>query len=139
MAIMGEPDGELEDLLAEVREVQDSVRRVVRAGVRGGDVFAAGQTAVASSRSSQWLTFVAHGMGLVSHEAPRLTARGPIPYPADDADAALEAGMVLSVETTLAHPRRGFIKLEDTVAVTSDGSEGFGDTGRGWNRTRPAA
>jgi Xaa-Pro aminopeptidase len=136
MAIMGEPDGELEDLLAEVREIQDSVRRMVRAGVRGGDVFAAGQTAIASSPSSKWLTFVAHGMGLVSHEAPRLTARGPIPYPADDADAAFEAGMVLSVETTLAHPRRGFIKLEDTVAVTADGSEGFGDAGRDWNRAR---
>ena len=25
------------------------------------------------------------------------------------------------------HPRRGFIKLEDTVAVTADGFELFGD------------
>jgi hypothetical protein len=33
----------------------------------------------------------------------------------------------------MAHPKRGFIKLEDTVAVTDDGYEGFGDTGRGWN------
>ena len=29
--------------------------------------------------------FLAHGMGLVSHEAPRLTATGPVPY--DDYDA----------------------------------------------------
>ena len=42
--------------------------------------------------------------------------------------------MVLSIETTLLHPRRGFIKLEDTVAVTEQGCEGFGDRGRGWNR-----
>jgi Xaa-Pro aminopeptidase len=28
----------------------------------------------------------------------------------------LKSSMVLSVETTLQHPRRGFIKLEDTVA-----------------------
>ena len=56
------------------------------------------------------------------------------PYPADDADRPLRSGMVLSVETTLLHPRRGFIKLEDTVAVTGDGCEGFGDGGRGWNR-----
>ncbi len=42
--------------------------------------------------------------------------------------------MVLSIETTLKHPSRGFIKLEDTVAVTADGWEGFGDRGRGWNR-----
>ena len=57
-------------------------------------------------------------MGLVSHEAPRLTNRGPVPYDADDADRPLEAGMVVSVETTLLHPTRGFIKLEDTVVVT---------------------
>jgi Xaa-Pro aminopeptidase len=42
--------------------------------------------------------------------------------------------MVLSVETTMMHPRRGFIKLEDTVAVTADGHTMFGDRGRGWNR-----
>jgi Xaa-Pro aminopeptidase len=42
--------------------------------------------------------------------------------------------MVISIETTLAHPRRGFIKLEDTVAVTDGGWEAFGDRGRGWNR-----
>jgi Xaa-Pro aminopeptidase len=35
--------------------------------------------------------------------------------------------MVLSIETTLKHPRRGFVKLEDTVAVTEDGYEAFGD------------
>ena len=37
-----------------------------------------------------------------------------------DAAQPLEAGMVLSIETTMLHPRRGFIKLEDTVAVTED-------------------
>jgi Xaa-Pro aminopeptidase len=80
------------------------------------------------------MNFVAHGMGLVSHEAPRLTAQGPIPYPADDADSPLEPGMVLSIETTLLHPRRGFIKLEDTVAVTEAGHVGYGDAGRAWTR-----
>jgi Xaa-Pro aminopeptidase len=77
--------------------------------------------------------FVAHGMGIVSHEAPRLTSSGPIPYPADDANEPLEAGMVISIETTLPHAR-GFIKLEDTIAVTADGYEAFGDSARGWNR-----
>ena len=41
--------------------------------------------------------------------------------------------MVVSVETTLKHPKRGFIKLEDTVVVTSAGYEIFGEGGRGWN------
>ncbi len=42
--------------------------------------------------------------------------------------------MVVSIETTLLHPRRGFIKLEDTVAVTETGHEIFGEGARGWNR-----
>jgi Xaa-Pro aminopeptidase len=42
--------------------------------------------------------------------------------------------MVISVETTMHHPRRGFVKLEDTVAVTESGFELFGERGRGWNR-----
>jgi Xaa-Pro aminopeptidase len=47
--------------------------------------------------------------------------------------------MVISVETTLQHPRRGFIKLEDTVAVTDTGYEVYGDSARGWNRGGTAA
>ena len=61
------------------------------------------------------------------------------PEPSYDADKPLEAGMVISVETTLTHPRRGFIKLEDTVAVTAAGFEVYGDRARGWNRAGGAS
>jgi Xaa-Pro dipeptidase len=44
--------------------------------------------------------------------------------------------MVISIETTMTHPRRGFIKLEDTIAVIDEGCLSFGDYGRGWNRAR---
>ena len=71
---------------------------------------------------------------LVSREAPRLTARGPVPYDAFDGERPLEAGMMVSVETTVLHPRRGFIKLEDTVVVTDTGHEVYGEGARGWNR-----
>jgi Xaa-Pro dipeptidase len=32
------------------------------------------------------------------------------------------------------HPRRGFIKIEDTLAVTEQGYDMYGARGRGWNR-----
>jgi Xaa-Pro aminopeptidase len=60
-------------------------------------------------------------------------------YTAYDADRPLEAGMVISIETTMQHPTRGFIKLEDTVLVTGTGHEGLGDGGRGWNRAGSTA
>lgn len=133
MAILGEPDAELQDLLAEVETIQQAARKPICAGARGGDVIDAGEAAKESSESRQMMHFVAHGMGLVSHEAPRLTSSGPVPYPGVDADRPLEAGMVISIETTLPHASRGFIKLEDTVLVTESGWEGLGDHHRGWN------
>jgi Xaa-Pro aminopeptidase len=134
MAIQGEPDSELEDLLAEVDAIQMAARKPIRGGTKGGDIYVSAGEALKRSSRANSIEFVAHGMGLISHEAPRLTSHGPIPYSAYDADRPLEPGMVISIETTLIHPRRGFIKLEDTVAVTEDGWEAFGDRGRGWNR-----
>jgi Xaa-Pro aminopeptidase len=139
MGVFGEPDTELQDLLGEIDAIQQAARKPIRHGARGGDVFAATEELVSKSRHGNSLEFVAHGMGLVSHEAPRLTDSGPIPYPAYDADLPLQKGMVLSIETTILHPRRGFIKLEDTVAVTDGGCEGYGDRGRGWNRAGTGA
>jgi Xaa-Pro aminopeptidase len=134
MAIHGEPDGELEDLLAGIDAIQMAARAPIRAGAMGRAIYAAAGPLVEKSGRGNSLEFVAHGMGLISHEAPRLSASAPFRYPAYDADRPLEAGMVVSIETTLLHPRRGFIKLEDTVAVTETGFEAFGDYGRGWNR-----
>jgi Xaa-Pro aminopeptidase len=71
---------------------------------------------------------------LPSSERPRWFHH--VPHEGYDASRPLEADMVISIETTMVHPKRGFIKLEDTVAVTEEGCEGFGDKGRGWNRAR---
>ena len=40
MAIQGEPDSELEDLLAEVDEIQMAARKPIRAGANGGEIYA---------------------------------------------------------------------------------------------------
>jgi Xaa-Pro aminopeptidase len=133
MAVLGPPDAELEDLLGYVEQVQQAARSQIRAGSIGGEIFAAAAAVVRRAKHRDLTSFVAHGMGLISHEAPRLTSTGPVPYPADDGPLPLQPGMVLSVETTLLHPRRGFIKLEDTVIVTDDGYRAVGDRARGWN------
>ena len=134
-AILGEPDAELEDLLAEIDEIQQAARQAdPRRARSAGDLCGGRSSDRGGSPHRNAINFVAHGMGLISHEAPRLSSRAPVPYPGDDADKPLEAGMVISIETTMHHPRRGFIKLEDTVAVTETGWEAFGDFGRGWNR-----
>ena len=134
MAIHGEPDAELEDLLGEIEQIQRTAMKPIKAGAPGSVIYGAADPLVQKSKHHNHMHFLAHGMGLVSHEAPRLTATGPVPYDAYDASRPLEAGMVVSVETTLQHPKRGFIKLEDTVVVTDKGFEIYGEGGRGWNR-----
>ena len=134
MRVAGEPDSELVDLLAEIETIEQASMQPIKPGVLGKEIYAAANVPLQKTKLHNHIEFLAHGMGLVSHEAPRLTNAGPVPYDAYDADRPLETGMVISVETTLKHPRRGFIKLEDTVVVTPVGFEVYGDRIRGWNK-----
>jgi Xaa-Pro dipeptidase len=134
MGVLGEPDAELVDLLAEVETVQQAAFSKVCAGTMGGDLIAAGEAELARQPNRACTDFFAHGMGVITHEAPFLMTNHPVAYEGVDAQNPLEAGMILSIETTMLHPRRGFIKLEDTLAVTETGYELFGSEGRGWNR-----
>jgi Xaa-Pro aminopeptidase len=134
MGVIGDPDAELIELLAEVETIEQASMKPIRAGVLGKEIYAAANAPLQKSKLHNHIEFLAHGMGLVSHEAPRLTNKGPVPYDAYDSERPLETGMVISVETTLKHPQRGFIKLEDTVIVKEDGFEVYGNRIRGWNR-----
>ncbi len=134
MGVLGEPDPELEDLLAEVETVQQAAFSRIAPGTPGQEMIAHAQGILAEQPNSDCTDFFAHGMGVISHEVPFLMTNHPVAYEGVDADKPLQQGMVVSVETTMLHPRRGFIKLEDTVAVTADGFELFGTEGRGWNK-----
>jgi Xaa-Pro aminopeptidase len=132
MGVLGEPDSELVDLLAEVESVQQAAFARIAPGRTGAEMIAAGEAELKRGPNAACNDFFAHGMGLISHEAPFLMTNHPVTYDGIDADRPFEPGMVLSVETTMQHPKRGFIKLEDTVIVTGEGHELFGPDNRGW-------
>ena len=132
MAVMGEPTPLMRDLMNEVRAVQDAPRRVIKAGVTGREIYEPTLATLADCEHSDEMVFRAHGMGIIQHEAPHIDGKGVIAYPTPYWDRPLEAGMVLSIETDLKNPEVGLVKLEDTVAVTEDGCEGFGDDARDW-------
>ena len=127
MAYTGEPDDELVDLLGQVELVQQAARKNLRAGTVGTEIFENADAALRECSAREIMFFGAHGMGIVSHEAPWLMSTMFPRYPAHHRDKPLEAGMVISIETELHDTERGFIKLEDTVAITPTGCEGFGD------------
>lgn len=134
MAVHGEPTDRMNELMDQIESIQQLVRTVVRAGARGADIYDVAVPALRDLPDRENVRFLAHGMGLITHEVPRLTATGPVPYPADHAEAPLRAGNVLSIETWVEDPVVGFVKLEDTLIVTEDGYEAPGDVGRGYNR-----
>jgi Xaa-Pro dipeptidase len=139
MGVLGEPDAELEDLLHEIDAIQQAAFSKIKAGALGEEIIIEAEATLKTSPSASFTDFFTHGMGVITHEVPFLMTNHPVTYEGVDADRPLEENMVISVETTMLHPRRGFIKLEDTVAVTATGYEMFGDIGRGWNRGGTAA
>jgi Xaa-Pro aminopeptidase len=135
MAVLGKPTSLMQDLLGEIKTIQEAARRAVKAGVVGEEIFAEALAAQAACPHREQIIFNAHGMGLVQHEAPYLTSTGVVPYPGLDPKETkrpIETGMVLSIETDIPNPEVGFLKLEDTVAVTDDGLEAYCDRGREW-------
>jgi len=128
MGCLGEPSRLAQDLHSACIEVQGHARRLVRPGLPCRDLLIEGERAVAEHRFSQYGKFVAHGIGMVSHEQPNIAPTNALP---------LEAGMVLSIETEFIHPEVGHVKIEDAVAVTENGCEGLGDLGRDWHVVHP--
>jgi Xaa-Pro dipeptidase len=96
----------------------------VRAGLPCSELLREGERAVHDHRFAPYGRFVAHGIGIVSHEQPNITSTNSRP---------LETGMVLSIEMEFIHPEIGHVKIEDAVAVTESGCEGLGDLGREWH------
>ncbi len=129
-----EPTPRMVSLLDQVETVQQEARTMVATGNRGGDIYVKALDTISRLPDGANMKFVAHGMGLITHEVPRLTATGPVPYPATHADQPLKSGMVLSIESWFEDVETGFIKLEDTLIVTDAGWAAPGDDARGWNR-----
>ena len=123
MGCMGAPSPLARELHAACIEVQNAARRLVRAGLPCKEVLLEGERLIHEHRLAASGRFVAHGIGMVSHEQPEISPTNSRP---------LETGMVLSIETDFVHPEVGHVKIEDAVAVTDAGCEGLGDHGRDW-------
>jgi Xaa-Pro aminopeptidase len=95
---------------------------MVRAGVKGGAVHAAAESAfenlgfVSERRNEGFVGFVhstGHGLGLEVHEAPSVSKGAP----------TLKVGQVITIEPGLYYPEIGACRIEDVVRVTKDGYE----------------
>lgn len=123
MGSIGAPSALAMELFNACLEGQALVRDAVGAGLPCRDLWRIGTDAVTRGSHGRYGRFLAHGLGMVSHEPPEVS---------ETSDGTLETSMVVSIETEYLHPDAGHIKLEDTVVVTPAGNEGLGDVAREW-------
>ena len=65
MAILGEPDAELEDMLGEIEEIQRIAMKPIRPGVLGGEIYAVAEERMKKSKHHNHMHFLGawHGPG----------------------------------------------------------------------------
>ena len=107
--------GELKDAYEVVAEAQQAALDGIRAGLSGLDADATARAVVDGTCFAG--TFghgLGHGLGLLVHEAPRMSA---------ESSDVLAAGNVVTVEPGIYLEGVGGIRIEDDVVVTDDGIE----------------
>jgi Xaa-Pro aminopeptidase len=108
-------DPKLVEVYGVVLAAQERARKVIRPGVKGGDVDAAARSVISQAGYGEYFTHsVGHGLGMQVHEAPMLRP---------NSDVVLQAGMVVTVEPGIYLPDWGGVRIEDDVLVTRDGYE----------------
>jgi D-alanyl-D-alanine dipeptidase len=111
--VVGEPTVELAHVHEVVRRAQAAATDAVRPGVEIRLVDAAARGVIADAGFGEaFFHRTGHGIGLEVHEPP---------YAAADDSTVLEPGMTFSVEPGVYFDGRFGVRIEDIVAVTSDG------------------
>lgn len=117
---VGPAGGRAKDLHGAVLEAQAAAAALVRAGVTAGAIDAAARGVLERRGYGGALRHATgHGLGLDVHEAPRLSKDAP------DGGGTLAPGMVVTIEpgAYLDEPPEMGVRIEDDLAVTSDGPE----------------
>ena len=139
MAIQGEPDGELKDLLGEIDEIQLAARKPIRAGVNGIEIYVSAGEVLKTSARSNSIEFVAHGMGLISHEHRGSQAMGQFPIRPMTRTARLNLAWSSRSRRRSRIPVVGSSNSRTRSRSPTPAGEDFGDRARGWNRAGAGA
>jgi len=111
----GEVDDQQSEIYDLVLESQIAGAAAVRPGPSGREVDSVARAIIEKGGyGDKFGHGLGHGVGLDVHEAPRLSRHG---------DAALEAGMIVTVEPGIYLPGQCGVRIEDLLLVTADGSE----------------
>jgi Xaa-Pro aminopeptidase len=116
----GKPNPQLVLLETVVKKAHDAALKIYKNGTKIGDLDKAARHVIEKAGLQELILHsLGHGIGLETHEFPRLKYRG------EDHNVTLQEGMVITIEPGLYLPGTGGIRYEDTIAITSKGYTNF--------------
>lgn len=124
--VVGPASAKAQDLLGQVAAAQQAAFEAVQIGRAATEVDAAAREVLVRAGLGEAFTHgTGHGLGLEVHERPRVTRYRPA-LPVE----LLDAGMVFTLEPGAYLPGWGGVRIEDDVAVTTEGREWLTDVPR---------
>jgi Xaa-Pro aminopeptidase len=110
---VGRPDARSQEIHVIVKEAHDRAISAVRPGMSCRELDAVARNYIVQQGYGEYFGHgLGHGVGLDIHEKPVISPRS---------EAVIEEGMVFTIEPGIYIPGFGGVRIEDTVAVTSDG------------------
>jgi Xaa-Pro aminopeptidase len=111
---LGEPDQSFMKIYRTVRNAQLSAIREMKHGVKTDYVDTVARNVIRDSGYGDFFGHaLGHGVGLATHEAPRLGPQKPVD---------LKNGMVVTVEPGIYIPGEGGVRLEEMVVLEKEGA-----------------
>lgn len=111
----GKPSKKMVEIYQVVKAAQEEALRMCRPGVKIGDVDAAARDVISSYGYGKNFTHsLGHGVGLEIHELPFMRMKS---------SETLKPGMIVTIEPGVYIPGEGGVRLEDTIAIHSEGYE----------------
>ncbi|MGD9160445.1 MAG: Xaa-Pro peptidase family protein [Desulfobacteraceae bacterium] len=112
---MGTPDKKIKEIYEIVREAQLAALEYVRPGEISTKPDSVARDIIKKAGYGKYFGHsLGHGVGLATHEAPRLSPRDPV---------TLEEGMVVTVEPGIYLPGKGGVRLEEMIAIEKNGPQ----------------
>jgi Xaa-Pro aminopeptidase len=110
---LGDPDPEFRKIYRIVRQAQLAALKEIRPGVETTHPDSVARETIRDAGFGDYFGHaLGHGVGLATHERPRLGPRKP---------TELKTGMVVTVEPGIYVPEKGGVRLEEMVLVEEEG------------------